>query len=85
MFIDGGKQILFDTKDNVLDGHALVKGAKEDLTDDLKARLIGVKTSPLGFCGLCLRSKLRSDDRVETEKPTLEDVMVYYTREEIEL
>ncbi len=85
LFIDGGRQILFDTKDNVIDGHVIVRGKKSDLTDDLRSRLIGVKQSPLGFCGLMKRSDLTDSDVVECDVPTLEDVMVYYTKEEISL
>ena len=85
LFIDGGKQILFDTKDNVIESHVLVRGKKENLTDDLDKRLIGRKKTPLGFTGLIKREDLKDSDEVETERPTLEDVMVHYTKEEIVL
>lgn len=85
LFIDGGKQILFDTKDAILDNHLIVRGKKEALTSDLFSRLIGVKKSPLGFVGLIKRTDLAPSDEVETDQPTLEDIMVYYTKEEIVL
>ena len=85
LFIDGGKQILFDTKDGVLESHLLVRGKKENLTADLESRLIGRKKTPLGFVGLIKTQDLTDLDVVETERPTLEDVMVYYTKEEIVL
>lgn len=85
LFIDGGRQILFDTKDNVIDSHSIVRGAKSTLTADLESRLIGVKKTPLGFIGLIKTADLLPQDDVEIEPPTLEDVMVYYTKEEIVL
>ena len=85
LFINDGKQILFDTKDNIVDGHALVRGKKEALTDSLKDRLIGHKVTPIGFTGLIKREDLTEYDDVETSAPTLEDIMVYYVKEEIVL
>ena len=85
LFINDGKQILFDTKDNIVDGHALVRGKKEALTDRLKDRLIGHKVTPVGFTGLIKRADLKDSDDVETSAPTLEDIMVYYVKEEIVL
>ena len=85
LFINDGKQILFDTKDNIVDGHALVRGKKEALTDSLKDRLIGHKVTPVGFTGLIKRTDLKDSDDVETSAPTLEDIMVYYVKEEIVL
>ena len=85
LFINDGKQILFDTKDNIVDGHALVRGKKEALTDSLKDRLIGHKVTPVGFTGLIKRADLKDSDDVETSVPTLEDIMVYYVKEEIVL
>lgn len=85
LFIDGGNQILFDTKDAVLTDHLIVRGKKEALTTDLASRLIGVKKSPLGFVGLIKKNNLLPGDDVETDPSTLEDIMVYYTKEEIVL
>ena len=84
LFINDGKQILFDTKDNIVDGHALVRGKKEAL-GSLKDRLIGHKVTPVGFTGLMKRADLKDSDDVETSVPTLEDIMVYYVKEEIVL
>ncbi len=85
LFINDGKQILFDTKDNIIEGHALVRGKKEALTGSLKERLVGHKVTPIGFTGLMKRKDLRDNDDVETSVPTLEDIMVYYVKEEIVL
>ena len=85
LFINDGKQILFDTKDNIIDGHALIRGKKDALTGSLKERLIGQKITPVGFTGLIKREDLFDSDDVETSVPTLEDIMVYYVKEEIVL
>jgi ABC-2 type transport system ATP-binding protein len=48
-FIHEGQILLSQAKDQLLDTYAVVKGAKKDLTPNLKENLIGIKTSSFGF------------------------------------
>lgn len=82
LFIKNGIIVANDTKDALIEGHMLVKGGTELLTDRLKERLIGFKKHGFGFVGL-----LRGEDAgcaagLQKETPNLEDIMVYYNREE---
>jgi ABC-2 type transport system ATP-binding protein len=57
----------------------LVKGGLDDLTKELKEKLIGYKSSNFGFEGL-IDSKNRdhiSKDLL-VEKPSMDDIVIFY-------
>lgn len=79
-FIHEGQILLSQAKDQLLDTYAVVKGAKKDLTPNLKENLIGIKTSSFGFEGLTSDKNLVkkiAGERVLVEIPTLEEIMLY--------
>ncbi|MGW8264757.1 MAG: ABC transporter ATP-binding protein [Longimicrobiales bacterium] len=81
-FLRDGRVRFSMTKDEVLERHVLVKGARTDLTDELRGLLQGVVTGSFGFVGLTddpdsVRAALGTGELL-VEKATLEDV-VYYT------
>lgn len=82
LFIADGKILLEEDKDQLLEEHVLVKGGLEQLTDRLKSRLIAYKTHQFGFTALMRRSELLPADNLAEEKPTLDDIMVYYNKKE---
>ena len=82
LFIADGKILLEEDKDQLLEEHVLVKGGLEQLTDRLKSRLIAYKTHQFGFTALMHRSELLPADNLAEEKPTLDDIMVYYNKKE---
>lgn len=81
LFIKDGQIILDCAKDELLDNHALVKGGIDELTDELVARLVSYKKHQFGYTALIRRENIKSDDVFATEKPTLDDIMVYYSKE----
>lgn len=81
IFIRNGELIARDTKDDLIQKHALVKGKAADLSDKLKRRMIGCKTNSFGFSGLILKADLDKGiygEALRTEKPNLEDLILYY-------
>lgn len=82
LFIRNGEIIASDTKDDLIADHKLISGKSQDCTDDLKRRMIAYKEHSFGFKGLIRTDKLRSEDMVQSEVPNLEDIMVYYNRED---
>lgn len=80
VYIDNGQIVLDMGKDELLDSHALVRGSREQLTDELKSVAVAVKINEFGFAALVERDKLPVGN-FDTEKPTIEDVMVFYNRE----
>lgn len=82
LFIRKGKILLEQPKDELLEQHVVVKGSSEQLTDELASRLVACKKHQFGFVGLMKRSDLAESDNLATEKPTLDDIMVYYNKQE---
>ena len=82
LYIKNGEIVVNRAKDELLDSHVLVKGGTEQLTDELKTRVISAKVHSFGFTALMLRENLRDSDNLTTEKPTLDDIMVYYNKED---
>ncbi len=80
LFIKDGQIIVDSEKDALLDNYALIKGGADELTDELTRRLIAYKQHQFGYVALIARSKIRSTDKFVTEKPTLDDIMVYFNK-----
>lgn len=78
-FIDNGKMIFKDTTDEILDNHLVVKGGIEDLTLELKEKLIGYEKSRIGFQGLIYsKDKQCLSTELLFEKPSMDDIIVFY-------
>lgn len=84
VFIRDGRVVANDTKDDLLAGHSLVRGGTADLTDDLQARLVGHRANAFGFTGLARTQDLDGmpdGGRLQTARPDLESLMLYYDLE----
>lgn len=82
-FMNKGEIILSDEKDNILDKYALIKGPTAVLDPSLEAYFIGLRKSSVGFEGLTKnQTKIKQflRDRVTVERPTLDDIMIYFVR-----
>lgn len=78
-FIDKGKTIFSDTKDNVLENYLLVKGGVSDLTDEIRDKLIGYKKSNIGFEGLIyLKDSKFIGKGLLIEKPSVDDIVIFH-------
>lgn len=82
-FINDGNIVLSTAKDDLLDNYGLVKGDTELLNQNLRSKFIGIKENQFGFVGLIKdkqQIKQFLNHHVVVEKPTLEDIMLFYTR-----
>ena len=78
-FIDNGKIIFNDIKDNILENYLLVKGGVEDLTLDIKEKLVGYKKSSIRFEGLIYsKDKKYIGNDLLYEKPSIDDIVVFH-------
>jgi ABC-2 type transport system ATP-binding protein len=79
-------EILFNkTKDELVEEHSLVKGRLNLLDTNLKSSLIGIRKNNFGFEALSRGRERVNEFRKAgaiVEKPTLEDIMLFYTRKE---
>lgn len=83
VLMDNGGILLNAPKDEVLDTHRIVKGGREDLTDDVKKDLISYKASAYGFEGLTNNADLMKAKYKNFiyEKPLIEDIMRFFAKE----
>lgn len=81
-FINRGRIIFSAEKDRILEKYTLVKGPLGALDSSLEREFIGLRKSPLGFEGLLGEmSRLRGlEDKVVLQRPTLDDIMVYFVK-----
>ena len=83
VFINDGKMVLNEPKDELLEKYAVVKGPAELLSPSTGELFIGVKNSGYGFEALARdKTAVRRafGSKVILEKPTVEDIMLFYTR-----
>jgi ABC-2 type transport system ATP-binding protein len=83
--INRGEIIFSTTKDEIIENYGIVKGSKDVLDENIKKYFVGIKENKFGFEGLVKDKKQIKKllkDTVIVEKPTLEDVMLYFTKEE---
>lgn len=82
-FIFDGKIILQGQKDEIKEQHAIVKGDTSALLPDHDVYFVGIKKTAYGFEGLTNnKSALKKalSDKTVYEVPSIEDIMLYYTR-----
>ncbi|AOR24634.1 ABC transporter ATP-binding protein [Clostridium taeniosporum] len=78
-FINKGKMMFNDTKDSILEKYLIVKGGKEDLTSNIKEKLVGYKESNVGFKGLIYAEDRKYlNDELLIEKPSIEEIIIFY-------
>ena len=80
-YINNGKIIESTTKDYLLEKYRLVNGAANDL-DEMKDDLVSFKKNSFGFLGLIETEKLLKYRGINSEAPTLDDIMIYYAKQE---
>ena len=88
-FLQGGRLVFCESRDEVLGRHALVRGPAEALEgaagESLRSLLVGRRLYEGGFEGLTDRAdELRDlgDGRLSLERASLDDIMVYNVRED---
>lgn len=79
LIIREGRIISFGTRDELVDGHVIVRGGADELTDEIKRAAVSYKSNSYSFSALVGRGAIDTS-RFVTEKPDLEDVMIYYYR-----
>lgn len=82
-FINQGQIVLCQGKDEVLQGHVLVKGALNLLTSETEKMFISIRKNQYGFEALTADSRSVRQffgDTVLQDQAGLDDIMVYYVR-----
>ncbi|MBE3101921.1 MAG: ABC transporter ATP-binding protein [Firmicutes bacterium] len=85
IMINNGEIMFSRSKDELIEQHAVVKGGLSLLDADVNKYLIGTRKNSFGFEALTAEKKRMSSlikAGAVMDKPTLEDIMLYYTRRE---
>jgi ABC-2 type transport system ATP-binding protein len=80
-FINAGQIVFSKTRDEIRDSYRLVRGPAERLDEALTQRFIGLRRAATSFNGLS-DSPEWLDPALVSEPASLEDIMVYTTRED---
>ena len=81
--INDGEIILSLEKDELMNTYGLVRGGKELLNDVNSKDFIDIRENQFGFEALVKdknQARKAYKDKIIIEKPSLEDIMLYYTR-----
>jgi len=83
IIINDGKILLQGAKDEIIEGHRLVKGDKNLLTLENRKDFVAIKENSYGFEALTKEASKLSrtyGDKLVMEKPNIEELMLYYIR-----
>lgn len=80
IYINKGKIVLADEKENFLTEFVLVKGSKEKAGKEYLSSLISYKEEGNAFTGLGYASKTKKIAGLEYQVPDIEQIMVFYER-----
>ncbi len=82
-FIDKGRLLLTGYKDDILESHAMLRCTKKDLDEIDKTDYISARTTEFGADVLTAdkAAAARKYSGIMIEKPTLEDIILYYVKE----
>lgn len=79
--IHDGDVVLQEPKDELLERHAVIKGQASELNEQQRSTLIGYTECDFGFIGLTARKELFASAQFTAEKPSTEDIMIFYSRD----
>ncbi|MCL2822110.1 MAG: ABC transporter ATP-binding protein [Firmicutes bacterium] len=80
-FIDDGKTIHSDTKDNLLKKYITIKGDTSTLSQQQKRLIIGYTQSTAGFEGIINKNDLPSfSNQISTDQCTLDEIVVRFNK-----
>lgn len=71
--IADGRLVEMDDKETILDKYAKVQVSKEEMTDELKTKIIGIKENAFGYVGLTKDKELFEN----CARPSIEDLLIY--------
>ncbi|WP_139903701.1 ABC transporter ATP-binding protein [Clostridium thermarum] len=84
--INNGELIFSLQKDEVLENYSIIKGGHQFIDSNIRAEFVGLKENSFGFEGLTgNKNKILKQlgNKIIVEKPTLEDIILYHTKNRI--
>lgn len=82
--LDKGRLVFHKEKDALLDSYAVVKGGNDQLALLSEEKMIGLRRNRFGFEALCRRDAARKYPQLAAEHPTIEEIMLFFTKGKME-
>lgn len=80
-FIDDGRMVMYDAKDELLEGYLIVKGGLELLDDTLRGQLIGIEEHAYGFEAVVPSDLADMLPRgIVYEKPDIDRIVIHFIK-----
>ena len=79
-FINDGEIVFVENKDDLLERYAVIHCKNDDFASVDRSAVIGYKQNSFATQALVLKDKITGD--FVMDKPSIEDIMLYYTKEE---
>lgn len=79
-FINNGALLYTGTKDEFLDNFRIVKGGKNDITEEQEKKIIGIRKYSAGFEGLIKSSDSRTFSNQTIEPVSIDDIIVFISK-----
>ncbi len=79
-YIRQGQLVASCERDEFMEAYWLIKGRKDQLTDDLRRVMIGYKLTDFGFSGLIPDAEQALGAGCDLSRPSIEDIMVFHER-----
>ena len=80
-FIDGGRTVLHDAKDEMIESFLLVKGESGAIPPALRRELIGLEENAYGFEAILPSEKAELlGNAFLVEKPTIDNIVIHFIR-----
>jgi ABC-2 type transport system ATP-binding protein len=79
-YIDDGEILYSDAKDDFVEAYRIVQGSADELTDQRKQVLIAERKHEFGFAALIHASDSAHFEGLALNRPTIEDIMIFYAR-----
>ena len=77
IYIRDGAIAMQGDREQIIGGYRLIQGGRDDMSEALRAALIGIKETPFGFTGLIRESELYLAEGLATAKADIESIMLY--------
>ena len=78
--LDKGRLVFHEEKDVLLDSYAVLKGGGDQLGNLKAEEIVGRRRNRFGFEALCRRETARSHPELAAEHPTIEEIMLFFTK-----
>jgi ABC-2 type transport system ATP-binding protein len=79
-FINNGSLLYTGTKDEFIDGFRIIRGGNNDITPELKKKIIGIRKYSAGFEGLIKSSDISSFSNLNCEAVSIDEIIVYTSK-----